>query len=150
MQTVKALEHEWRTKNCALNLWSSGGAQEHEHDNLNFFSRFFFVKRGAQQISVTSFASPDLAKLGWSLVLVAAEEVVGVLQATGEREVILVVAVVAVMSHFLFAVWQHLRHAESTKPGAQTAAAVPFIPPSFLSLRERGQKNTRARTHTHT
>lgn len=73
--------------------------------------------RTGQQINkqtthVTSFASPNLAKLGWSLVLVAAEEVVGVLQATGEREVILIVAVVPVMSHFLLAVWQHLRHAE--------------------------------------
>lgn len=110
------------------------------------------MKRGAQQQKkkpVTSFASPNLAKLGWSLVLVAAEEVVGVLQATGEREVILVVAVVPVMSHFLLAVWQHLRHAESTKPGAQTAAAVPFNPPSSLSLRERGQKK-HERTHAHT
>lgn len=103
----------------------------------------------------TSFASPNLTKLGWSLVLVAVIEVVGVLQATGEREVILVVAVIPVMSHFLLAVWQHLRHAESTKPGARTAAAVPFNPPSVLFLRERGQKKIKnphahhLRTHAH-
>lgn len=55
------------------------------------------------------FAPSYLSQLGRTLVLRAVEEVVGVLEATGEGEVSLV-ALAAVVTHFLLVEGEHLRH----------------------------------------
>lgn len=57
---------------------------------------------------LTSFASSNLSEFWRSFILCGAEEVVGVVQAAGERHLLLV-SIVTVPT-YIFLVRQHLRH----------------------------------------
>lgn len=72
------------------------------------FKRYMLCATKQKKKLFTSFAPSDLSEFWRSFILCGAEEVVGVVQAAGERHLLLV-SIVTVPT-YVFLIRQHLRH----------------------------------------